>query len=453
MKITTIMTQTGPKQEVSLPLGGGELKTVVPLPDAELKKFPDIPMPTITENSLPRIPWNNENGSVIHLWEYFKKVWEKQQSEAFVWWHWDAETSSYWMIVPPYYTAARTGLNYTVSTDFCEECRVALFAFTTKCPHCQTGKIKKLCSVGTSHSHGSLTAFHSSEDHAHEMSATGFHITFGNIDHALPIAPSFVIAHAGQRFNTPWKHHFEFQQSDNWIRRLSLWLTLVSQFNSAIMQVTENNNVVFTGSQTACDLWMKSHITPRKWAVQPGTSVISSTTSIRLSPKVITAIPDTGPMTWDRTMWEREKQNKLRRAVAIQAPRTQSSDQEPDSDWLSFVREARTELQWVLIADLINQWTNYEFELPDFLDDEIVEEIRRIKSTTNYHYGFLDDITESSESELKFFRTISESEIYLPGQLEILVDDVISILEEAVAPQNNSDNSPDDFGFVSRRLN
>mgnify|MGYP000871490548 CR=1 FL=1 len=273
-EIEQIMTREGPQRHVQIIVDGKTLSAVVPEKKETLDQLPSFPRPTLVSNDLPRIPWNNVDGGVLQAWLYFKAVYEKLRTEAFLWWHWDREARCYVMLVPAFYYVSSAGLEYpSRPRHFCRSCRVGLYHGGVRCPHCVESRIEEAVIVGTSHSHGSLQPFHSGEDHANELDHTGFHITFGHLDRPLPVAASFVVADAKTRFTTDWNQHFEVDDATAWETRLRLWLTLVSPGRSLIdssrYQVTQNGQIAFRhGDRNACEIWLKSQIDPSGFSIE-----------------------------------------------------------------------------------------------------------------------------------------------------------------------------------------
>ena len=209
-EVEQIMTREGPQRHVQITIDGKTLSAVVPEKKETLDQLPSFPRPTLVSNDLPRIPWNSVDGGVLQAWLYFKAVYEKYRTEAFLWWHWDKEARRYVMLVPAFYYVSSAGLEYpSRPKHFCRSCCVGLYHGGVRCPHCVDGRVEETLIAGTSHSHGSLQPFHSGEDHANELDHTGFHITFGHLDRPLPVAASFVVADAKTRFTTDWNQHFE----------------------------------------------------------------------------------------------------------------------------------------------------------------------------------------------------------------------------------------------------
>lgn len=251
-------------KRVQIALPTGKIDAVVPPKDWELddllSESPNLSQPEILEQSLPKIPWDDPDGGVIQAWYYFAAVYNKQHSEAFVWWHWDADARKYLMVVPAFYLATESGLEYPPhSRRYCHSCRVALYDGHDQCPHCaEHGDIRPLFVLGTSHSHGMMTPFHSAGDHANELDVTGFHLTFGRLQHGpvVHMEGSFVVADGHTRFQTTWHDHFQFASTDESADRLDLWLTLIGRRESGGWVVTDDQGqTLFTGSKERCEYW------------------------------------------------------------------------------------------------------------------------------------------------------------------------------------------------------
>lgn len=151
---------------------------------------------------------------------YFSEIYKQFHSEAIVLFHKSPEEANYTVIVPESYSASAAHLTYEHNQPtFCTLCRVCSTQENiTNCPRCGTETMVPTKIAGTAHSHGSMSAFHSGVDDAHEKNQTGFHITFGNVNQSLfNICPSFVVAIPGyldekgfgKRFYPPVEHLIE----------------------------------------------------------------------------------------------------------------------------------------------------------------------------------------------------------------------------------------------------
>lgn len=226
----------------------------------------DLTVPPVPElkSGLPKIEWDAELGGVVQCYAYFEAVYQKLKSEAFVWWHWDKTAKQYLMVVPAFYYASGGSLHYEVSTQFCSRCQVGLMDGHDHCPHCGDEEvIEPLNILGTSHSHGSMAAFHSSTDHDNELDTTGFHITFGKMNDGpvMNVAGSFVVADAKHRFMTKWQDHFALAGSEAADWRLALWLTLVASSGSmsgSSYVEDSHKRTVYAGSEAMCKRWVES---------------------------------------------------------------------------------------------------------------------------------------------------------------------------------------------------
>lgn len=291
-----VLTTAGYKKSTQVSVPGGHFRTITDLTASDREHVPSLPSgaPAL-DLSLKKIPVNNRFGGMMQAWLYFSKVWDKQKSEAFIHWHYDAELDCYMMVVPPFYTATAAALDYPTSTQFCRVCQVGMFDGVDTCPHCGTGgDIKPLAVFGTSHSHGSLAAFHSSTDHANEMNQTGFHITFGLIEKGPVIAPSFVVAGTNTRFNTAWQDHFALAEDPEVVAFapiLERWLTLVDTGGGYGSYKVTGVVPEFEGrSRVICEAYVKAK----------GGGVISSSgynvgRSDYVTPTVISSKITTGP--------------------------------------------------------------------------------------------------------------------------------------------------------------
>lgn len=244
--------------QVQLP-GGGGFEAIIE-PRANAPKDVRVTGPELDISGFPKLKWSDPKGSMLLAWIYFRKVWDKQKSEAFVYWHWDAMEQCYYMVVPAFYTASAGALNYKTADHFCKKCSVALHADADTCPHCgDEGDVQQLFIVGTSHSHGSMSHFHSGTDHDNELNATGAHLTFGYINKDPMIEFSFVVSDGHQRFATEWYDHCESPLDEPEMQdKMMLWLGLVSTISSLHngvnwVVVDSKNRPVFVGTKTECE--------------------------------------------------------------------------------------------------------------------------------------------------------------------------------------------------------
>lgn len=138
--------------------------------------------------------------TMLFIREYFAAVYAKHKSEAIVLFHWDNEKEDYVIIVPPSSNASGAHVTYEANVmSYCEDCRIGNPDIEPEsCPFCDGTDMKSAAIVGTAHSHGSMSAFHSGTDDENELNHTGFHITFGYLDRdVFAVKPSFVLAVPG----------------------------------------------------------------------------------------------------------------------------------------------------------------------------------------------------------------------------------------------------------------
>lgn len=278
-----IVTKDGFKKSVLVETSGGSFSSVMDLNDTEkdyiMRNLPSG-APSL-ELNLKKIPFSDTDGGFLQAWTYFRAVWDKQKSEAFIWWHYDDLHKKYLMVVPPFYSASAAHLNYPDVGYFCRVCRVGLFDGLRDCCHCgEKGDVTRLQVYGTSHSHGALSAFHSATDHANEMNQTGFHITFGQIDKGPFLAPSFVVRDSNTRFNTDWRHHFAYdlEVEEFAAKYLGLWLDLVTDHTgTGDFRVVVNNMTVFENqSRTVCEAYVRAR---GEGTVEAKPVIVTTTTS------------------------------------------------------------------------------------------------------------------------------------------------------------------------------
>ena len=248
MKI--VLTQKGAMKEIEQAASSGSFTAYVPITAEEMSNA-EIQGPGLKLN-LKKLPMSSPVGGYLQAYIYFAEVYKKYRSEAYVYWHFEASEDRYMMVVPPAYTATAGHVRYTPSDLFCSTCQVALFPNLSECRRCgQAGK--RLRVIGTSHSHGSMPAFHSATDDKHELNQTGFHITFGNVDKGPLVCPSFVVSSNKTRFMTSWDDHFDVEAEKKKMTNLDLWLTLVDRGSGDQHQVVnDRDEEYFVGSNFEC---------------------------------------------------------------------------------------------------------------------------------------------------------------------------------------------------------
>lgn len=295
-------------KRIQIALPEGKVDAVVPMKaheEEELRRKIEIPSdkPKLAELTLPKVPWDDPDGGFVQCWNYFSLVHQKQGSEAFVWWHWDRELGKYLTVVPAFYYATSGGLDYPTATHFCRNCRVALYAGAVHCPHCHSGDdeennedIQPLFILGTSHSHGRMSPFHSGTDHANELDVTGFHITFGELQRGPVIEGSFVVADGHTRFKTLWHDHVAFTMTDISWARVELWMTLVGnawhlakEANWAVVD-SQGRPVFLHGEKSHCEVWVRCSGHPDDLTIVEGRSVTQARKHV--SGRALTLTPD-----------------------------------------------------------------------------------------------------------------------------------------------------------------
>lgn len=230
---------------------------------------PPPPPPDIRPSlslSLPKLSWNHRRGGYVQIWSYFQAVHEQQQSEAFVWLHWQTATADqpgeYIAVVPAFYCATAGGLSYPAAPErFCAVCQVAMFDAADFCPHCKdAGRPTPARFIGDWHSHGTMNEFHSGVDDGDEVGNTGIHLTTGRLHHGPTcVAHSFVVADGPTRFTTDWRTHFEYDETEFDRQRLALWLKLVASHDApAGIRRRGTAEICFEGTIRQCALWIAS---------------------------------------------------------------------------------------------------------------------------------------------------------------------------------------------------
>jgi len=101
---------------------------------------------------------------------FFKAVYEEHRSEAIVLLFYDAETGKH-KIIPPVQKVAGASCDYDKGIT-----------------------IEGMTMIGTIHSHGNMSAFHSGIDDSDEKHFDGLHITLGDLDEEYPSISSSIVA-------------------------------------------------------------------------------------------------------------------------------------------------------------------------------------------------------------------------------------------------------------------
>ena len=107
---------------------------------------------------------------VGNVYEFFKEVYEKYKSEAMVLIFYNQNTKKYKFIAPSQ-TVSGASCNYNKGIT-----------------------IKNMAMIGTIHSHGSMSAFHSGTDVNDEKVFDGLHITIGNVNDEFPTISTSVVS-------------------------------------------------------------------------------------------------------------------------------------------------------------------------------------------------------------------------------------------------------------------
>jgi hypothetical protein len=235
----------------------------------------DLPKERISGESLKLQNYTKLSMSnVILVHSFFKEVYRVHKSEAIVLFHKDnTDDSEYKVLVPEATTASAGHLSYDAAqVVYCENCRVCNPGEITKCPQCGGNDIRPTHIYGTAHSHGSMSAFHSGTDDAHEKGQTGFHITFGKVDEPLVhIAPSFVVACVGHfkngegtRYKVPAEDLIDIPFSDREKEMISLWATLIFS-QASVDALGQNDELVFCAERKLAVCWMKDSQRKALW--------------------------------------------------------------------------------------------------------------------------------------------------------------------------------------------
>lgn len=129
--------------------------------------------------------------------EYFAYVYKQHKTEAVALYHWDEASNNYVVVIPPISSATGSHIKYWAGIQkYCNSCYLGDPSETsTNCAFCGATDMRQFIFAGSTHSHGSMGAFHSATDDDNEMNRTGMHITIGKVDSQMFEAkPSFVVA-------------------------------------------------------------------------------------------------------------------------------------------------------------------------------------------------------------------------------------------------------------------
>ncbi len=141
----------------------------------------------------PKIPFD----VILKARGFFREVYKVHKSEAFAFFHY-CEEEGYELIIPVSQDVSSGHVSFDCRVKFfCSECKVGASEESDTCPVCGTkNSFKPAIIVGSTHSHGSMSAFHSGTDDDNELTETGAHITLGHLhqDKFFEIAPSYVDA-------------------------------------------------------------------------------------------------------------------------------------------------------------------------------------------------------------------------------------------------------------------
>jgi Zn finger protein HypA/HybF involved in hydrogenase expression len=117
--------------------------------------------------------------SFAKIVDFFRKVYKQYFGEAIVLLFYNEETGKY-KIVPPYQKVSSAALKYNRGISF-----------------------EGWTMIGTIHSHGSMSAFHSGTDHDDEETFDGLHITVGNVTREEFSLSASIIANGYRAMVTP----------------------------------------------------------------------------------------------------------------------------------------------------------------------------------------------------------------------------------------------------------
>lgn len=145
--ICYIITKKGPMIKKNL----GMVESLVPVKDISILQE----LQSYVKLNIPKIP----EDMVASILTFFRAIYNKHSAEAIVLIFYNENTKEY-IIEPPPQEGNSASLDYTKGT-------LHFDGFTL---------------IGTAHSHGSMSAFHSSVDDKDEESFDGLHITFGNVN-------------------------------------------------------------------------------------------------------------------------------------------------------------------------------------------------------------------------------------------------------------------------------
>jgi len=113
---------------------------------------------------------------------FFQAVYEEYRSEAIILLFYNEETGKY-KIVPPVQQVAGASCDYDKGLT-----------------------IEGMTMIGTIHSHGNMSAFHSGVDDADEEHFDGLHITLGDLDEEFPSVSSSIVANGHRVMVDPYEY-------------------------------------------------------------------------------------------------------------------------------------------------------------------------------------------------------------------------------------------------------
>lgn len=256
------------------PADAPHFKAILPAGAADLPEA-RVKGPSLSIANLPKL----KVPTVLFVHKYFQEVYKRWKSESIVLFHRAEGDADYTVVVPEHYEASATHLTYNPNQQvFCSKCRICSTEEVAICPRgCKNddesaSAMIKLRVMGTAHSHGSMGAFHSGTDDAHEKNQTGFHITFGNVDKAaFNICPSFVVAlfgytpnGYGYRFYPQPEDLIDVPLAEAELSTIGLWLTTLTDSkvleklpDPTILVVNLQNEVLYQdATEELAQLWI-----------------------------------------------------------------------------------------------------------------------------------------------------------------------------------------------------
>ncbi len=150
--------------------------------------------------------------STMKILSFFKWVWDTYHSEAIIILHYNPKNKKY-LLEAPNQVVSQSNINYDSDLSYPNYLR-----------------------IGTIHSHGSMSAFHSQTDVHDEIDWDGIHITFGNINKPDYSVKTSIVSNGFRKVvdNEKYLYNIENNLDDCFPE---IWKTMVTKFEHPVQNI------------------------------------------------------------------------------------------------------------------------------------------------------------------------------------------------------------------------